>query len=48
MINICSTIYDYFLLAINNLFYRDKNRNEDELNIISIDLEWENILNEEL
>lgn len=46
MNNICFFIYNYLSSIIKNVFYR--NKGEEEHNIISIDLEWENIRDEEL
>lgn len=47
MSSICLTIYNYLLSVIQQIFYKNNNHNEED-NIISIDQEWENILNEEL
>ena len=46
MNKICPTIYNYLLLFIQKLFYKDMDKDEEE-SIISIDQEWENILKED-
>lgn len=46
MNKICLTIYNYLLLFIQKLFYKDMDKDEEE-SIISIDQEWENILKED-
>lgn len=46
MNNICLFIYNYLSSFIKKFFFKN-NRDEEDEDIISIDLEWENIRDEE-